>query len=201
MNRRQLIGAASCVAAMTALPSLADEQAPPSNPITTAPNLLAQAKDALARHKDRVRNLDRMAVADFGTYSSKPRFHIIDLRTGRAQSFLVAHGRGSDPAHTGWLKSFSNAPGSEATSQGAYLTGDTYIGKHGNSRRLIGLESGNSNALDRGIVIHSAWYVSEEMARKGGIGRSEGCFAFSAQDHKTVMDLLGPDSLIVAVKI
>lgn len=193
MNRRQWIGAASCVAAMTALPALADDTHPPSS-------LLTQARAALARHKDRVRNLDRMAVADFGSHSSKPRFHVIDLRSGATQSFLVAHGRGSDPAHTGWLKSFSNAPGSEATSQGAYLTGDTYIGKHGNSRRLIGLEDGNSNALGRGIVIHSAWYVSDDMARKGGIGRSEGCFAFSDRDHKTVMDLLGSDSLIVALK-
>jgi hypothetical protein len=147
-----------------------------------------------------VRYLDRMALVDFGRHSSKPRFHVIDLQTGATQSFVVAHGRGSDPAHTGWLKTFSNAEGSEATSEGAYLTGDAYIGKHGNSRRLIGLDAGNSNALSRGIVIHSAWYVTPALAAGPGIGRSEGCFALSDKDHATVMDLLGPDRLIVAVK-
>ena len=193
MNRRQLIGATSALVAAVAMPALADQTLASSN-------LITQARAALALHKDRVRNLDRMAVVDFGAHSSKPRFHVIDLRTGATQSFLVAHGRGSDPTHTGWLKSFSNAPGSDATSQGAYLTGDTYVGKHGPSRRLIGLEDGNSNALSRGIVIHSAWYVTPELAAGAGIGRSEGCFALSDKDHTTVMDLLGPDSLIVAVK-
>ncbi len=197
MNRRQLIGAASAVAAVTAFPVLADEKA---TDLPAPSALIGQARAALDRHKDRVRNFDRMAVADFGQHSSKPRFHVIDLKTGGRQSFIVAHGRGSDPGHSGWLKSFSNAPGSEATSQGAYLTGEAYIGKHGNSRRLIGLDTDNSNALSRGIVIHSAWYVTPALAAGAGIGRSEGCFALSDKDHATVMDLLGPDRLIVAVK-
>ncbi len=193
MNRRQLIGATSALVAVAALPALADETAPSST-------LVTQARAALDRHKAQVRNFDRMAVVDFAAHSSKPRFHVIDLRSGATQGFVVAHGRGSDPTHTGWLTSFSNAPGSDATSEGAYLTGDTYIGKHGPSRRLIGLDDGNSNALSRGIVIHSAWYVTPELAAGAGIGRSEGCFALSDKDHATVMNLLGPDSLIVAVK-
>ena len=192
MNRRQLIGAASAVCAMAALPAFADDKA--------STDLLTQARTALDQHKDRVRNFDRMAISDFGAHSSKPRFHVIDLRTGTTRSFLVAHGRGSDPTHSGWLKAFSNAPNSDATSEGAYLTGETYVGKHGPSRRLIGLDADNSNALSRGIVIHSAWYVTPELAAGAGIGRSEGCFAMSDADHATVMDLLGPDSLIVAVK-
>jgi hypothetical protein len=194
MNRRQLIGATSAVLAATALPALADDKAPSSS------SLVSQARAALDRHKDRIRNFDRVAIVDFGLHSSKPRFHLIDVNAGATSSFLVAHGRGSDPAHTGWLKSFSNVPGSDASSEGAYLTGEAYIGKHGNSRRLIGLDSGNSNALSRGIVIHSAWYVTPAMAAGAGIGRSEGCFALSEKDHATVMNLLGPDRLLLAVK-
>ena len=45
-----------------------------------------------------------------------------------------------------------------------------------------------------------AWYVTQAMAAGAGIGRSEGCFALSATDHVTVMDLLGPDRLLLAVK-
>ena len=196
LNRRQLIGAAPAIATAGLIQANTAEAANTAVP----PHLLALARQALSRHKNRIHNLDRIAIADFSTHSSKPRFHLIDLQTGKARSFLVAHGKGSDPAHTGWLKSFSNAPGSEATSQGAYVTADTYAGKHGYSRRLLGLDADNSNAFDRAIVIHKAWYVSDQMARAGAIGRSQGCFAFSEKDHGTVMDLLGPDRLILAVK-
>ena len=196
LNRRQLIGAAPAIATAGLIQANTAEAADTAVP----PHLLALARQALSRHKSRIRNLDRIAIADFSTHSSKPRFHLVDLQTGRARSYLVAHGKGSDPAHTGWLKSFSNAPGSEATSQGAYVTADTYSGKHGYSRRLLGLDAGNSNAYDRAIVIHKAWYVSDQMARAGAIGRSQGCFAFSEKDHGAVMDLLGPDRLILAVK-
>lgn len=192
MNRRQLIGATSAILAASAIPAFAD--AAVSSP------LLSQAKAALNRHKDRIKNFDRIGIADFGTHASKPRLHVFDLQSGRVQSFLVAHGRGSDPAHTGWLKSFSNAEGSEATSQGAYLTSDVYNGKHGVSRRLIGLDADNCNALPRGIVIHSAAYVSEGLARSGTLGRSQGCFAVSQKDHDTVLNLLGPDRLLLAIK-
>ncbi len=150
MNRRHLLGAASAVVAMAALPAYADEGLASSD-------FIGQARAALDRHRDRVRTLDRVAVVDFAQHSSKPRFHLIDIAAGTTQSFLVAHGRGSDPTHTGWLKSFSNVPGSDATSEGAYLTGEAYDGAHGHSRRLIGLDDGNSNALSRGLVIHSAW--------------------------------------------
>lgn len=193
MNRRQLIGATGAILAATAAPAFAAAPALPSS-------LLAQAKAALNRHSGRVRNLDRIGVADFSAHASKPRLHVFDLQSGKVRSFLVAHGKGSDPAHTGWLKSFSNAPGSEATSQGAYLTGDTYSGKHGVSRRLTGLDGDNCNALSRGIVIHSAAYVSEGLARSGTLGRSQGCFAVSQADHDTVLDLLGPDRLLLAIK-
>jgi hypothetical protein len=196
LNRRQLIGAAPGVAVAGLIQANAAEAANTAVP----PHLLAMAKQAISRHKTRIRNLDRIAIADFSTHSSKPRFHLIDLQTGKARSYLVAHGKGSDLAHTGWLKKFSNAPGSEATSQGAYLTADTYSGKHGHSRRLLGLDADNSNAYDRAIVIHKAWYVSDQMARAGAIGRSQGCFAFSEKDHASVMDLLGPERLILAVK-
>ncbi len=193
MNRRQLIGATGAILAATAAPAFADAPAISSS-------LLAQARAALNSHKGRIKNFDRIGIADFSAHASKPRLHVYDLQSGRVRSFLVAHGRGSDPAHTGWLKSFSNAEGSEATSQGAYLTGDQYSGKHGVSRRLIGLDADNCNALPRGIVIHSAAYVSDGLARSGTLGRSQGCFAVSQADHDTVMDLLGPDRLLLAIK-
>jgi hypothetical protein len=164
--------------------------------------IVTAAKAGLARAGARVRRDDLVAVADFARASSKPRFHLVDLANGRVDSLLVAHGRGSDPAHTGWLQRFSNAPGSEATSQGDYVTGEYYVGQHGRSMRLDGLDPTNSNAEPRGIVVHAAWYVSPQMVREHGVlGRSEGCFAVSEADLATVLERLGPGRLLVATKL
>ncbi len=130
-----------------------------------------------------------------------PRFHLVKLADGSVSSYLVAHGRGSDPAHTGWLERFSNEPRSNATSAGAYRTGDSYVGAHGHSIRLDGLDPTNSNAASRAIVVHSAWYVSDEMAgERGMLGRSQGCFAVAGASLEDIMAQLGPGRLIYAGK-
>jgi hypothetical protein len=114
----------------------------------------------------------------------------------------VAHGRGSDPNHTGWLERFSNGFGSNATSSGAYRTDNFYVGAHGRSLRLSGLDASNSNALERAIVVHGAWYVSQDMAASRGVlGRSEGCFALAAGSLEEIFARLGPGHLIYADKI
>jgi hypothetical protein len=193
-DRRQLLaGTVGTVFAQPALTFAADK--------SDAASALACIKAAFGRHSASIQHFDRAAVADFSLESSVPRFHLVDLDAGRIQSFLVAHGKGSDPDHTGWLKSFSNRTGSEATSEGAYLTADAYEGKHGASRRLIGLDAGNSNALSRAIVIHGAWYVNDEMAHAGKLGRSQGCFALSERDRAAVMEALGQGRIIVATRL
>jgi hypothetical protein len=164
--------------------------------------VVAAAKAGLARNGGCVTHRDVVGVADFARASRTPRLHLVDLESGRVESLLVAHGRGSDPSHTGWLKSFSNAPGSAATSAGDYLTGDYYVGAHGRSMRLKGLDPTNSNAEERAIVVHGAWYVSPEMVREHGVlGRSEGCLAVSTADLPKALERLGPGRLIVATKL
>ena len=164
--------------------------------------LLARAMAALDRHHDKIPNRDLVAVADFSRPSRLPRLHLVDIGSGRISSHLVAHGRGSDPKHTGWLERFSNGFGSNATSSGAYLTDDFYVGAHGRSMRLSGLDASNSNALERGIVVHAASYVSQDMATSRGVlGRSQGCFALAAGSLKEVFVRLGPGHLIYADKI
>lgn len=165
-------------------------------------SIVAAAQAGLERCAGRVRFRDVVGVADFSQPSSARRFHLVDLANGRVDSVLVAHGRGSDPDHTGWLRRFSNAPGSEATSQGDYVTGGYYVGAHGRSMRLEGLDPTNSNAESRAIVVHAAWYVSPVMVRDHGVlGRSEGCFAVSQSDLPTVLERLGPGRLIVSRKL
>ncbi len=140
-----------------------------------------------------------VGIVDFALPSSQPRFHLVDILAGTTTSLLVAHGRGSDPDHTGMLQLFSNVEGSAATSEGAYLTGEPYDGIHGRSRRLIGLDPSDDQAEARAIVIHSAPYVGPEViARQGKLGRSDGCFAFSERDIALVLARLGRGRLIYA---
>jgi hypothetical protein len=184
---------------------LAGSRAFAAGPVDDAalnPALLRRALDAFERHRNHLTKRDYIGIADFSAPSRAPRFHILDMASGRSRPLLVAHGRGSDPDHSGWVRRFSNQPGSAASSQGAYLTGETYEGKHGRSRRLAGLDPDNSNAAMRAIVIHGAWYVSADMVRQHGkLGRSEGCFAFSDGDLGIVLDRLGLGRLIYADRI
>lgn len=145
---------------------------------------------------------DTVAVADFARPSALPRLHFVNLEAGTLRSYLVAHGRGSDPEHDGWLKSFSNTFGSEATSRGAYMVGDIYEGKYGNSLRLHGLDADNSNAYDRAIVMHPAWYAAPDMLLKWGkLGRSEGCFAMDPEFFSESLAMLGGGRLLFADRI
>ena len=145
---------------------------------------------------------DLVGVADFARPSSLPRFHLVNLEAGTVRSQLVAHGRGSDPGHCGWLQTFSNAVGSEATSRGAYLTTEWYQGKYGPSVRLRGLDDDNSNAGDRAIVMHPAWYAAPDMLTKWGkLGRSEGCFAMDPDQFSEVLWGLGGGRLLFADRI
>jgi hypothetical protein len=164
-----------------------------------APNLLRRALDALERHHDSISHRDFIGVADFSLPSRAPRFHLVNLADGSLRSHLVAHGRGSDPSHTGWLERFSNEPRSNATSAGAYKTGSLYLGAHGRSMRLEGLDPTNSNALSRAIVVHAAWYVNEQVIGQSGmLGRSQGCFAVADSSLPEIMARLGPGRLIYA---
>jgi L,D-transpeptidase catalytic domain len=163
--------------------------------------LLRRALAALEQHRDSISDRNLIGVADFALPSHVPRFHMVNLADGSVRSYLVAHGRGSDPAHTGWLQRFSNEPHSNATSAGAYRTGALYVGAHGHSMRLEGLDPTNSNALSRAIVVHGAWYVNDRVIGESGmLGRSQGCFAVADSSLPEITARLGPGRLIYAGK-
>jgi hypothetical protein len=171
-------------------------------PVGLNPVLFQKAKAALDSHRYQARARDVMGIVDFSKASSEARFHLVDLMNGTVESHLVAHGRGSDPDHSGFVERFSNDFGSYATSSGAYTTGDYYNGKYGLSMKVQGLDWSNNNAEARAIVIHNAWYAEPEMiAQHGKLGRSEGCFAFSRASQWDVMKRLAGGRMIYADKI
>lgn len=176
-------------------------RAAPRSPLGIRPELFKKAIAALDRHSGKVPSHDRIAIADFSMPSSRPRLYLVNLGRGEVETFLVSHGIGSDPEHTGLLHRFSNEVNSEATCEGAFLTSDYYVGKHGDSQRLLGLDPTNNNAMDRAIVVHSAWYANADMIGKHGkLGRSQGCFAVGQNELAKVFERLGPGRMIYSAK-
>jgi hypothetical protein len=141
---------------------------------------------------------DVLTVIDYTKPSTERRLWVFDL-THMSVLFqeLTAHGRNSGD---NLAVRFSNAPNSLMTSLGAFLTGDTYIGKHGLSLRLRGMEKGvNDNSMERAIVIHAAAYVSDPIAKaKGRIGRSWGCPAVRPEISRSLIEAVQGGTLVLA---
>lgn len=163
--------------------------------------IVSAAVGLLREYAPRIDRADLVGIIDFSAPSWQPRLHLVEMKSKAVSSHLVAHGRGSDPSHSGWLRLFSNESGSNATSKGAYRTAALYDGKYGRSMRLVGLEADNSNAESRAIVVHPAWYVGDDMLKKyGKLGRSEGCFAVAQTDLSQILDCLSGGCLLYAGK-
>ena len=198
LTRRNLLqgGAAACLLSASQPVIATVSKSGSLNPL-----LLDRARAALERERALLTHVDRFAVADFSLPSGEARFYLVDAISGQVTSHHVAHGRGSDPMHSGYVHRFSDLPGSQASSAGAYVTGRFYHGKYGRSLSLRGLDFSNRHAEARAIVIHSAAYAEPEvLARYGKLGRSEGCFAFSARSHRAVLERLGPGRLLYCDK-
>ncbi|MDP2313096.1 MAG: murein L,D-transpeptidase catalytic domain family protein [Pseudomonadota bacterium] len=138
------------------------------------------------------------SVIDFSLPSTARRLWVIDLDTGATlRTERVAHGRntGEDDA-----VAFSNIPGSNQSSLGLYRTAEVYVGKHGRSLKLDGLEPGfNDRARDRAIVVHGASYCTgEHVARWGRLGRSQGCPALDPAISDAVIDTIRDGTLVFA---
>jgi L,D-transpeptidase catalytic domain len=141
---------------------------------------------------------DVLAVIDYTKPSTERRFWVFDLIHRRVLfQELAAHGKNSGDR---MAVKFSNAPNSLMSNIGVLLTRDTYVGKHGLSLRLEGLEHGiNDNCLSREIVIHAAAYVNEQVARaKGRIGRSWGCPAVRPEISRSLIETLQGGALVLA---
>lgn len=154
-----------------------------------------------AENPDAVRN-PYFYYVDLGLSNATRRGYVFDMDrlTVIDGPFTVAHGRGSSKARNGVPSSFSNRPGSNASSLGLYLAQETYTfsGKSGGRRYTsVGLrmkgESGefNSAARRRGIVAHGAPYVTAREA-----GRSEGCPAMEQHRAKRLLPMIADGGVV-----
>jgi hypothetical protein len=139
-----------------------------------------------------------LTVIDFSRSSRLKRLWVVDLKKQKVLFHtLVAHGKNTGAE---FANAFSNKNGSEQSSVGFYLTGNTYMGKHGLSLKLQGLEPRyNSNAASRAVVVHGAEYVCEEFVRQHGrLGRSQGCPALPTDQASNIIRAIKGGSVIYA---
>ena len=111
---------------------------------------------------------------DMSISSGKKRFFVYDLSADSVlKQGLVAHGSCDagfqvDPA-------FSNKVNSGCSATGKYKIGGSYFGSFGLAYKLYGLDSSNSNAYNRNIVLHSYSCVPDEETGSIPLCNSRGC--------------------------
>lgn len=129
-------------------------------------------------------NTDFALFSDMSVASGRKRFYLVDLNTDTVvMSGLVAHGHCKKYGRRKPM--FSNEVGSNCTSLGRYRVGGSYHGSFGKSYKLHGLDSTNSNAFDRFVVLHAHSCVSD-VESSFGICRSEGCPTLSPNFLKSL---------------
>ena len=145
-----------------------------------------------------IRRTDLLTVIDYSRPSTETRLFVIDIAANRLRfAERVAHGRGSGENET---VRFSNREGSRMTSLGVFRAAEPYVGQHGVSLRLDGLEPGfNDRARERAIVVHGAGYVNQTiLASQGRLGRSWGCPAVRPEIARNLIETIKQGSLVVA---
>ncbi|HTB53161.1 MAG TPA: murein L,D-transpeptidase catalytic domain family protein [Ferruginibacter sp.] len=143
---------------------------------------------AFMKEMGKVENYNIISIVDFSRASSQKRLYILDLKNCKVLfNTYVAHGMNSGKE---FAQNFSNDPSSNKSSLGFYETLGTYMGEHGYSLKLEGLEKGiNDNANKRDIVMHGAEYVGAQTVRDHGyIGRSWGCPAIPQALHVPIIE-------------
>lgn len=148
--------------------------------------------------KDGYAKQEVLTIIDYSKPSTERRLWVFDLKKGRELfNTWVSHGKntGDNMAHN-----FSNAPGSLKSSFGVFVTDQPYMGGHGLSLRIRGLEAGiNDNAYSRDIVFHGARYVNAQTANTyGRIGRSWGCPAVDQREIKPLIDTIKDKAVVFA---
>jgi len=112
-------------------------------------------------------------LVDMSLPSGQNRFFVYHLKKDSLQnSGLVTHGR----CNQYWLegRKYGNTVGCGCTSLGKYKIGRSYYGRFGLAYKLYGLDTTNSKAFERFVVLHSHECVPAAEV-KNEICQSDGC--------------------------
>jgi hypothetical protein len=155
--------------------------------------LLKKATEAKAFCKKNNMNTEYCFLIDFSIHSGKNRFFIYNFKTNTVvKSGLACHGIGKNS--TTEKPIYSNEVGSNCSSLGKYKIGKRAYSNWGINihYKMHGLESTNSNAFKRQVVLHSYSYVSETELSPNHLtmGWSQGCPVLANGLMKTIDGLL-----------
>ncbi len=132
-------------------------------------------------------------LIDMDLPSGTNRFFIYDLvKDSITDAALVAHGS----CNEAWLqgRKYSNEVGSGCTSPGRYKVGNPYNGRFGRAYKLHGLDSSNSNAYARFVVLHSYECVPDNEVDPYPICQSAGCPMVSVSFMKKLEGIIDKSS-------
>lgn len=119
-------------------------------------DLDGRAEEALEYCKENGYSTDYCLLVDYGRHSGRVRFFIWDFSKGKpVMKCLCAHGYGK--GSTARKPVFSNEIGSFCSSLGHYKVGNEKTMSKPKGRKALvlhGMDKANSNALQRGILIH-----------------------------------------------
>ena len=135
--------------------------------------LKQKAGDIASYAADHDYNSSYCFMVDMKIESGKKRFFVYNLKKDSVElSGLVTHGSSKNNSNE---IQFSNTPNSLCTSLGKYKIGGSYTGKFGLAFKLYGLDSSNSKAFNRFVVLHSHSCVPVEEIAPSPICESWGC--------------------------
>lgn len=148
--------------------------------------------EALDYCKSKKLNVNFYYLIDLSVHSGIKRFYLCDFEKKKiTEKYMVSHGCGS----FFWSRDFSktNAKISNEKDSHCSSTGKYIIGKKGVSNwgikinyLLHGMDSANSNAMKRNIVLHSWDDVSNEEIFPDGTPEGWGCPAVSNEALKKI---------------
>ena len=113
-------------------------------------------------------------LIDMKIPSGNYRFFVVDFKMDTVKlKGLVTHGSGSYISNDSLQ--FSNTPQSGCTSLGMYAVGQSYLGSFGLAYKLHGLNTSNSNAFERFVVLHAHGCLPLAEVAPQHICQSLGC--------------------------
>ena len=119
-------------------------------------------------------NRDLFFLVDMSISSGKNRFFVYNtINDSIILEGLVAHGSCDNGFQIN--ATFSNAKECGCSSVGKYMIGFSYTGRFGLAYKLYGLDTSNSNAFARNIVLHAYDCVPEQETDPVPICNSRGC--------------------------
>lgn len=156
----------------------------------------AKSGQALTFCKAENFNTEFCILIDMNLHSGVKRFLVWDFEKDKiAYSFLVGHGCCDNPWGSDLSKDnpkFSNTDGSHCSSLGKYKIGGRAYSNWGINIKYVlhGLESTNSDALKRIIVLHAWEAVSDEEIYPAGTPEGWGCPTISNNSLRIIDPLL-----------